>query len=56
MSGAEKSGLTGSPASAAFVDAPKTKGVQPVLTCAWADKSKTLCTNPLCIEKAGGGN
>ena len=25
---------------------------QPVITCEWADKTKTLCTNPLCLEKA----
>jgi hypothetical protein len=27
-------------------------GSQPVKTCEWADKSKTLCTNPVCLEKA----
>jgi hypothetical protein len=25
---------------------------QPVLTAKWADKTKTLCTNPMCLEKA----
>ena len=25
---------------------------QPVLTAKWADKTKTLCTNPMCVEKA----
>jgi hypothetical protein len=25
---------------------------QPVLTCDWAGKSKTLCTNPACLDKA----
>ncbi len=27
-------------------------GGQPILTCKWADKTQTLCTNPLCLEKA----
>jgi hypothetical protein len=27
---------------------------QLVLTCEWADKSQTLCTNPMCLEKAEG--
>jgi len=27
-------------------------GSQPVMTCEWADKTKTLCTNPVCLEKA----
>jgi hypothetical protein len=27
-------------------------GGQPVLTCKWADKSQTLCTNPACLAKA----
>ncbi len=25
---------------------------QPIIECEWADKTKTLCTNPLCLEKA----
>jgi hypothetical protein len=25
---------------------------QPKVTCAWADKTQTLCTNPRCLEKA----
>ena len=27
-------------------------GNQPVMTCEWADKTKTLCGNPACLEKA----
>ncbi len=27
-------------------------GGQPVVSCQWADKTKTLCTNPLCLERA----
>jgi len=27
-------------------------GSQPLMTCKWADDSKTLCTNPVCLEKA----
>ena len=27
-------------------------GSQPVMTCEWAEESKTLCTNPVCLEKA----
>jgi hypothetical protein len=27
-------------------------GGQPVLTCKWADKSQTLCTNPALLAKA----
>ena len=27
-------------------------GGQPVLTCKWADKSQTLCTNPACLARA----
>ena len=27
-------------------------GSQPVLTCEWADKTKTLSTNPACLETA----
>jgi hypothetical protein len=30
-------------------------GGQPVLTCKWADKSQTLCTNPACLAKAKKG-
>ena len=26
-------------------------GGQPVLMCEWADKTKTLCNNPLCLER-----
>jgi hypothetical protein len=25
---------------------------QPGLTCEWADKSQTHCTNPACLERA----
>ena len=25
---------------------------QPVLTCSWTDQTKTLCTNPDCLEAA----
>ena len=27
-------------------------GSQQVMTCDWADGTKTLCTNPVCLEKA----
>jgi hypothetical protein len=30
----------------------KPPGGQPVLTCKWADKSQTLCTNPACLANA----
>jgi hypothetical protein len=26
---------------------------QNLMNCAWVDKSRTLCTNPACLRKAG---
>jgi hypothetical protein len=26
---------------------------QKIVNCAWADKSRTLCTNPKCLRQAG---
>ena len=28
------------------------RGIAMLITCAWADSTRTLCTNPKCLEKA----
>jgi hypothetical protein len=43
--------ICGCTETSACVGIPLAKGV--VGACSWADSSRTLCTNPDCLEKAG---
>ncbi len=33
-------------------DPDRSPAGQNLITCQWADKSRTLCTNPACLRKA----